>query len=99
LKPTEKLWWFRYSIAVLVAGLCAYLDKLGFFRGSYGLAFILAVSFYVLTYLIAGPLLRIKLEQLPKRGRDLAFYGVFAYFIAWFVFWVFFYTLTKLFFA
>lgn len=99
MKPIEKLWWFRYSSAIFVAGLCAYLDRIGFFSGGHGLAFILAVGFYILTYLFAVPLLRIKPEQLPKRGKDLVLCGIFAYFIAWFVFWILFYTLTKIFFV
>ncbi|RLG91950.1 MAG: hypothetical protein DRO36_02910 [Candidatus Hecatellales archaeon] len=95
MKPLDILWWFRYLLAIAVAGLCSYLDTIGFFGGNYWFALLLAVGFYLLTYPIAL-LFRINPKQLPKKERDLALYGVFAYFIAWFVFWILFYTLTKL---
>jgi len=92
----EKLWWFRYFLAILASALTAYLTLTGFFQGFMIGAFFLAVAIYVLSYFIARYLWKIKPEQLPKK-RDLALYGVFAYFIAWFVFWILFYTLAKIF--
>lgn len=93
LRTVDKLWWFRYSFAIVAALISIYLTIL--FPASPTLpwlALMVAIILYLLTYAIVKYGFRIKPESLPKK-RDLAMMGVFAYFVAWFVFWVLFYTL------
>jgi len=93
LKLVDKLWWSRFSLALATAAVCAYLSVEGFIdMSTVILAFLIAVFVYVLSYLVPRYILSVNPEQLPKK-RDLALSGVFAYFISWFTFWIFFYTL------
>jgi len=93
LDTSEKLWWSRYLLALAISPLSAYISFKGILDGfSAYLAFLLALLGYILTVLTAKYVFRVKPESL-KRPKDLALQGVFAYFIAWFSFWVFFYTL------
>ncbi len=95
MNANEKLWWFRYIVAIPVAALSTILTISGFFQNSAILNFLLAAFFYILTYPIAVHILKITPDKVKNR-RDLALYGVFAYFISWFFFWVLFYTLIQI---
>ncbi len=95
LRTVDKIWWFRYSFAILAAAISLYLNIL--YPASKAVPYIalmVAIILYILTYMIMKYGIKIKPESLPKR-RDIALMGVFAYFVAWFVFWVLFYTLAK----
>ncbi|MCX8176129.1 MAG: hypothetical protein N3E48_02715 [Candidatus Bathyarchaeota archaeon] len=95
MNANEKLWWFRYTLAIPVAVLSTILTVSGFFQEVFILNFFLAVFFYILTYPISIYILKITPDK-TKSKRDLVLYGVFAYFISWFFFWILFYTLTKI---
>jgi uncharacterized membrane protein required for colicin V production len=93
LKLSNKLWWSRYLLAIIIAFISALLCFMGFAgEATPTLAFLVAVAAYALSYVFAKYVFRINVEKLDK-PRDLALQGVFAYFISWFAFWVFFYTM------
>jgi len=92
LNVSEKLWWSRYFLALSISPLSAYICLGGFFEEwSAYVAFALAILAYLLSYFFARYVFKVRPESL-KRPRDLAIQGIFAYFVAWFAFWIFFYT-------
>ena len=88
-----RLWWARYILAIAVSPLSAYISfaALAGELSNYA-AFALAVLAYVLSYVFARYVFKVDPGRL-RRPRDLALQGVFAYFVGWFAFWIFFYTL------
>lgn len=95
MKTVDKIWWFRYTFAIVASAISVYLNIL--YPASTAvpwLALMVAIILYILTYAIVKYGFRIKPESLPKK-RDLHLMGVFAYFVSWFVFWVLFYTLAR----
>lgn len=90
---SEKLWWSRYFLALAVSPISAYICFEGMLGGwSAYAAFMLAVAAYICSYFFAKHVFGVRPERL-KRPRDLAVHGAFAYFVAWFAFWIFFYTI------
>jgi hypothetical protein len=93
LDTSEKLWWSRYLLALTISPLSAYICFVGLFEGwSAHVAFTLAVAAYIFSYVFAKYVFKVKRESL-KKPRDLAIQGAFPYFITWFAFWIFFYTM------
>jgi len=93
LQTSDKLWWSRYLLALALSPISAYICfKSLFAEASAYVAFALVVAAYLLSYLVAKYGFKVKAESLRKPS-DLALQGIFAYFVAWFAFWIFFYTL------
>ncbi|MHC1590072.1 MAG: hypothetical protein ACXQTQ_03835 [Candidatus Hecatellaceae archaeon] len=93
MKTSEKLWWSRYILALAISPLSAYICFAGLFEGwSSYVAFAIAVIAYLLSYVFAKYVFKVKRESL-KKPRDIAVQGAFAFFVAWFAFWIFFYTM------
>ena len=90
---SNRIWWARYSLAVAVSPLSAYISfaNLAGELSNYA-AFALAVIAYVASYLMARYVFKLE-PSMFRRPRDLALQGVFAYFVGWFAFWIFFYTI------
>ncbi len=93
MRLSNKLWWSRYLLAIVMGFISAFICFIGLAgEASPTLAFLITVVAYILSYVFAKYVFRVSVEKLDK-PRDLALQGVFAYFISWFAFWVFFYTM------
>jgi len=97
MKPVTKLWALRYFFGIFAAAVCTYINVTYFLQGPIlAICIPLLILIYLLSYVVARNILRITSESLPRKHKDLIMQGIFAYVIAWFVFWVLFYTLAKL---
>ena len=93
MKLSSRLWWSRYFLAIGMGFISALICVMGLAGDAAPtLSFLIAIIAYILSYVFAKYVFRINVEKLDK-PRDLALQGVFAYFISWFAFWVFFYTM------
>ncbi|MFH1328177.1 MAG: hypothetical protein ABIH76_04965 [Candidatus Bathyarchaeota archaeon] len=92
-RPVDKLWWFRFCLAMLTAILSAFLGLIGVIGPSTAVrALLIAIVVYILSYYVARFVWRITPDQLPKR-RDMLIAGLLPFFIVWLAFWVFFHTI------
>jgi len=96
LRPVDKLWWLRYTTAILVGVVSGILSFTGIVTPSTAfIPAIIAAGVYFLIYYIARVFLKIVPEVLPKR-RDMVITGLVPYVVSWFAFWFFVYTLLRL---
>lgn len=93
LKPVDKIWWFRFILGFVAAGLTSVLTAVGIISSATAIrALLIAILLYILSYYFARYGMRITTDQLPKR-RDMVIAGLFPYLVTWFAFWIFFNTL------
>jgi len=93
LKPVNKIWWTRFILAFVAAGLSSMLTFVGLISSATGIrALLIAILLYVISYYAARYVMHITPDQLPKR-RDMIIAGLFPYLVTWFAFWILFNTL------
>ncbi|MFQ5761567.1 MAG: hypothetical protein ACE5PO_00900 [Candidatus Bathyarchaeia archaeon] len=93
MRPVDKIWWMRFSLAVVAGILSAQLGFMGWIDASTSIrALLIAIIFYISTYYTARYILKITPDQLPKRT-DMIVAGMLPFLVTWFTFWVLFNTL------
>lgn len=93
LKPVDKIWWTRFILAFVAAGLSSILTYFGIISSTTAIrALLIAILLYVISYYFARYWMRITPDQLPKK-RDMIIAGLFPYLVTWFAFWILFNTL------
>ncbi len=89
MKLVDKIWWIRFSLAIIIAASSAYVF---INTNDPNIPLGMAITIYILTYIVFRYLFGVTPDMLPKR-RDLPMMGIFAYFLTWFSLWVFFNTI------
>ncbi|MEM3736475.1 MAG: hypothetical protein QXJ75_00065 [Candidatus Bathyarchaeia archaeon] len=88
MKPVERLWWLRFSLAIIMGVISGVMSFTRIATTSTAfIPAIMAILVYTATYFAARYLLGITPDSLPKRS-DIVIAGLAPYFICWFMVWV-----------
>ena len=93
LKPVDRIWWSRFILAFVAAGLSSVLTYVGIISSATSIrALLIAILLYIISYYFARYGMRITADQLPKKS-DMIITGLLPYLVTWFAFWILFNTL------
>lgn len=96
MRLIDRLWWLRFALAFVAAGISAGLGAVGIISADTAVrALLIAIVIYILSYYYGRFVLGITAENVPKR-RDLIVAGLFPYVVTWFAFWILFHSLLLL---
>jgi len=84
MKPLNVIYWSRVGLGIVAGLLCALLGLDSLLSG---------VSFGILFYILTYYLLKWRFVAKVEKQSEVFKMGIFAYFLAWIVGWVLFYTL------
>lgn len=84
MKPLSIVYWSRLGFALVAASLCVALNVDNIFNG---------MSVGILFYLISSYIYKFLFVTKVDKSSKLFTQGIFAYFLAWVVFWTLLFTL------
>ncbi|MFQ5998994.1 MAG: hypothetical protein ACE5KO_06780 [Candidatus Bathyarchaeia archaeon] len=96
MRLIDRLWWLRFGLAFVAAGISAGLGSIGVIGADTAVrALLIAIVLYILSYYVGRYVMGITAENVPKK-RDIIVAGLFPYLVTWFAFWVLFHSLLLL---